>query len=83
MYGPAQFCKMTSPDSTTTSYSTDNKGPGIIVAICIIVGISTLFVAMRLFVRIKILGQTHLDDHLTVLSLVRSMNPFQEAMPES
>ncbi|UQC78820.1 uncharacterized protein CLUP02_04297 [Colletotrichum lupini] len=63
---------MTSPDSTTTSYSTDNKGPGIIVAICIIVGISTLFVAMRLFVRIKILGQTHLDDHLTVLSLLLS-----------
>ncbi|KXH65361.1 integral membrane protein [Colletotrichum nymphaeae SA-01] len=60
---------MTSPDSTTTSYSTDNKGPGIIVAICIIVGISTIFVAMRLFVRIKILGQTHLDDHLSVLSL--------------
>ncbi|KAK1545825.1 integral membrane protein [Colletotrichum paranaense] len=63
---------MTSPDSTIMSYSTDNKGPGIIVAICIIVGISTLFVAMRLFVRIKILGQTHLDDHLTVLSLLLS-----------
>ncbi|KAK1475105.1 integral membrane protein [Colletotrichum tamarilloi] len=63
---------MTSPDLTITSYSTDNKGPGIIVAICIIVGISTLFVAMRLFVRIKILGQTHLDDHLTVLSLLLS-----------
>ncbi|KAF4782857.1 integral membrane protein [Colletotrichum scovillei] len=63
---------MTSPDSTTTSYSTENKGPGIIFAICIIVGISTIFVAMRLFIRIKILGQTHLDDHLTVLSLLLS-----------
>ncbi|KAK1633479.1 hypothetical protein BDP81DRAFT_433862 [Colletotrichum phormii] len=63
---------MASDSSTTISYSTEDKGPGIIVAICIIVGISTLFVAMRLFVRIKILGQTHLDDHLTVASLLLS-----------
>ncbi|EXF84433.1 integral membrane protein [Colletotrichum fioriniae PJ7] len=63
---------MTSHGLTTISYSTDNKGPGIIVAICIIVGISTFFVAMRLFVRIKILGRTHLDDYLTVLSLLLS-----------
>ncbi|OHE94163.1 integral membrane protein [Colletotrichum orchidophilum] len=63
---------MDSEGLITTSYSTEDKGPGIIAAVCIIVGISTLFVASRLFVRIKILGQTHLDDYLTVVSLLLS-----------
>ncbi|TQN69525.1 hypothetical protein CSHISOI_06041 [Colletotrichum shisoi] len=53
------------------SYAAEDKGPNIILTVCVIVGISTLFVAARLFVRIKILGQTHLDDHLTVLSLIQ------------
>ncbi|GJC94884.1 integral membrane protein [Colletotrichum higginsianum] len=52
------------------AYTAENKGPNIMLTICVIVGISTLFVAARLFVQIKILGQTHLDDHLTVLSLL-------------
>lgn len=59
-----------SGDSPSSLYSTEDKGPTILVTICVIVGISTLFVAGRLFVRVKILGQTHLDDYLTVLSLV-------------
>ncbi|TKW51445.1 hypothetical protein CTA1_3481 [Colletotrichum tanaceti] len=53
-------------------YAAEDKGPNIMLTICIIVGVSTLFVAARLFVRIKMLGQTHLDDHLTVLSLLLS-----------
>ncbi|KAH0421064.1 hypothetical protein CcaCcLH18_13633 [Colletotrichum camelliae] len=60
-------------DTSLTSISTaESKGTSIIVTICIIVGISTLFVIGRLFVRIKILGKAHLDDHLTVLSLLLS-----------
>ncbi|KAF0320255.1 integral membrane protein [Colletotrichum asianum] len=52
--------------------SAESKGTSIIATICIIVGISTLFVLGRLFVRTKILGKAHLDDHLTVLSLLLS-----------
>ncbi|KAK2759578.1 integral membrane protein [Colletotrichum kahawae] len=60
-------------DTSLTSISTaESKGTSIIVTICIIIGISTLFVIGRLFVRIKILGKGHLDDHLTVLSLLLS-----------
>ncbi|OLN83433.1 hypothetical protein CCHL11_03055 [Colletotrichum chlorophyti] len=58
--------------SESASYGAEDKGPSIIITICIIVGISTLFVAGRLFVRLKILGKAHLDDHLTVLSLILS-----------
>ncbi|CCF41401.1 integral membrane protein [Colletotrichum higginsianum] len=54
------------------AYAAENKGPNIMLTIFVIVDISTLFIAARLFVRIKILGQTHLDDHLTVLSLLLS-----------
>ncbi|KAF5501665.1 hypothetical protein CGCS363_v006262 [Colletotrichum siamense] len=52
--------------------SAESKGTSIIATICIIVGISTLFVLGRLFVRTKILGKAQLDDHLTVLSLLLS-----------
>lgn len=56
--------------SPTSHLSAESKGRSIVVTICIIVGISTLFVLGRLFVRTKILGKAHLDDHLTFLSLV-------------
>ncbi|KAI8300770.1 hypothetical protein K4K59_001342 [Colletotrichum sp. SAR11_240] len=60
-------------DTSLTSQSpAESKDTSIIVTICIIVGISTLFVLGRLFVRTKILGKAHLDDHLTVLSLFLS-----------
>ncbi|KAF4907032.1 hypothetical protein CGCF415_v007546 [Colletotrichum fructicola] len=58
--------------SLTSQSSAESKGTSIIATICIIVGISTLFVLGRLFVRTKILGKAHLDDHLTVLSLLLS-----------
>ncbi|KAF6820623.1 integral membrane protein [Colletotrichum plurivorum] len=57
--------------SFSSSLADEDKGPSIILTICVIVGISTLFVLGRLFVRAQILGKTHLDDHLTVLSLLR------------
>ncbi|KAJ0160579.1 hypothetical protein CTA2_7724 [Colletotrichum tanaceti] len=48
----------------------ENKGPtaiGIIVSVSVL---STLFTAARLFVRGKILGKVHLDDHLIVISVL-------------
>uniref|UniRef100_L2FVC7 Integral membrane protein n=1 Tax=Colletotrichum fructicola (strain Nara gc5) TaxID=1213859 RepID=L2FVC7_COLFN len=58
--------------SLTSQSSAESKGTSIIATICIIIGISTLFVLGRLFVRTKILRKAHLDDHLTVLSLLLS-----------
>ncbi|TEA13687.1 hypothetical protein C8034_v004463 [Colletotrichum sidae] len=56
----------------SSAYAAEDKGPSIITTICIIVGISTVFVLARLFVRLKVLGQAHADDYLTVLSLFLS-----------
>ncbi|KAF6820832.1 integral membrane protein [Colletotrichum musicola] len=58
--------------SFSSSFADEDKGPSIILTNCVVVGISKLFVLGRLFVRGQILGKTHLDDHLTVLSLLLS-----------
>ncbi|KAI9898884.1 hypothetical protein N3K66_005345 [Trichothecium roseum] len=54
----------------TVAYKADNKGP-MIIAVCLAVTIfSTIFVALRVFTRQKIMGQLHLDDWLVIPSIV-------------
>lgn len=54
----------------TAAYKADNKGP-MIIAVCLAVTVlSTIFVALRVFTRQKIMGQLHLDDWLVIPSIV-------------
>jgi len=50
-----------------------DKGPGILAAIITVSIISTLYVAGRLFVRIKIMKKLYLDDYFIILSTVSAL----------
>lgn len=50
--------------------ATDDRGPLFLQAIWIEAGIASLFVAARIFTRIKIQGKLSPDDYLLVLALV-------------
>jgi len=47
-----------------------NKGPAVLATCITLTALSTLFVAARLYVRIRILSRVGLDDWLIVISLV-------------
>jgi hypothetical protein len=47
-----------------------DKGPGIIITVLSLTSIMTLFVAVRLYTRVRVLGATHLDDWLIIASMV-------------
>ena len=55
--------------------ATQNKGPGILVAIITVSIVSTLFVLGRLFVRVKIIEKLYLDDYFIIMSTVRFAQP--------
>ena len=48
-----------------------SNGPGIIAVVGTFTGISALFVAARLYVRIKLMRNLGSDDYLIVLAMVR------------
>ena len=48
-----------------------SDGPAIIAIVGTFTGISALFVAARLYVRIKLMRNIGLDDYLIVLAMVR------------
>lgn len=52
------------------SSDTEDRGPLFLQAIWIEAAIASLFVAARIFARIKIQGKLSLDDYLLVLALV-------------
>lgn len=54
----------------TMSSATEDRGPLFLQAIWIEAAIASLFVAARIFARIKIQGKLSLDDYLMVLALV-------------
>lgn len=55
---------------STTEYLDEDLGPKIIATICSLVCLSTVFVAMRLYVRVRMIRATAIDDYLVVTSLV-------------
>lgn len=52
------------------SSATEDRGPLFLQAIWTEAAIASLFVAARIFARIKIQGKLSLDDYLLVLALV-------------
>lgn len=54
----------------TQAYLDSNKGPVILGVILTVSILSTIFVAGRVYTRKKILGALHLDDWLTIVSVV-------------
>lgn len=57
-----------SSDAVSNEWS--SRGSTIIAIVGTVTGVSALFVAARLFVRIKLLRNLGLDDHLIVLAMV-------------
>lgn len=55
---------------STTEDLNENLGPRIIATICSLVCLSTIFVAMRLYVRIRMIRARAIDDYVVVASLV-------------
>lgn len=55
----------------TQAYLESSKGPVILAVILAVSILSTIFVAGRVYTRKKILGALHLDDWLTIVSVVR------------
>ena len=49
-----------------------DKGPAIVAACVTVIVLSTIFVAARLFVRARIIGQMFLDDYLMAVSMVHA-----------
>lgn len=58
------------PAHHTQAYLDANKGPTILGVILTVSILSTIFVAGRVYTRKKILGALHLDDWLTIVSVV-------------
>jgi hypothetical protein len=58
-----------------------DKGPGILAAIISVSILSTLFVAGRLFVRIKVVKKLQLDDYLIMPSTVSPSSSLTAPRP--
>ncbi|RTE78244.1 hypothetical protein BHE90_007291 [Fusarium euwallaceae] len=58
------------PTHHTQAYLDANKGPVILGVILTVSILSTIFVAGRVYTRKKILGALHLDDWLTIVSVI-------------
>ena len=54
----------------TSGYKAEDKGPMIIGVCTAMTILSTIFVALRVFTRQKIMGKLHLDDWLVIPSVV-------------
>jgi hypothetical protein len=61
---------MTAPGALPPEIASQNKGPRIIVIVYVFTILASLFVAGRIFSRIKKLGRLAVDDYLILISLV-------------
>jgi hypothetical protein len=61
---------MTAPVALTPEIASQNKGPRIIVIVYVFTILASLFVAGRIFSRIKKLGRLAVDDYLILISMV-------------
>ncbi|KAE8154066.1 hypothetical protein BDV25DRAFT_126749 [Aspergillus avenaceus] len=55
--------------ATTTAYDEENKGPTLLAAMWSLTGLAAIMVAMRLFIRTKIIRNLGLDDWLIAVSI--------------
>jgi hypothetical protein len=60
---------MTAPVALTPEIASQNKGPRIIVIVYVFTILASLFVAGRIFSRIKKLGRLAVDDYLILISM--------------
>jgi hypothetical protein len=50
----------------------DNKGPKILAVLWTLTGLTTLIVSARIYIRMVVLRNFGIDDHLILISMVRS-----------
>ncbi|GAB1211926.1 hypothetical protein ATERTT37_001050 [Aspergillus terreus] len=61
--------------ATDTAYDAQDQGPALLVVIWTLTGITTVMVAVRLFIRTKIIRNLGLDDWLIAFSMVCTRPP--------
>ena len=59
---------------TAVPYDGHSTGPSMLAVTWVFTGISTIIVSLKIWTRIKIIGQTGLDDVLTVVALVCALS---------
>ena len=60
----------TSQPALDPVWAAQDKGPMIIIGVCILVSIQTMFLAARICTKALIRGKLHLDDYLITFSVV-------------
>lgn len=56
--------------NTSQEYASQDRGPSSLATLSSMTGVTAIFVAARLFVRIKLLKNPGLDDYLIVVAMV-------------